>query len=192
MTGKHETAGVFLAAAVFVLLLPLDLLAAMLLAMGIHEGGHYLMIRICGGVVRELRMTPEGIRMEVEGLHRWQELICALAGPVSGLMMLFFLRWLPRTAICAVCQSLFNLLPIYPLDGGRALQCGSELVLPFRVAKWVCAFVERACIIGLFVLGVYSCFWLRLGLFPFLLSGWVVLRSIQGKIPCKAGSFSLQ
>lgn len=181
-----------LAVVLCLLLLPLQWLAAMCLAMVFHEGCHYLMIRICGGTVTELRVRPSGILMEVHGLRRWQEVICSLAGPIGGLLLLSTPRWLPRTAICAGAQSLFNLLPVYPLDGGRALRCGAEVFLPPLAAGRLCDIIERGCLLGLFFLGIYGCFCLRLGTFPLLASGLVALRAFRGKIPCKAGAFSLQ
>lgn len=192
MADRHISPWSLPLVALISLMLPLQWLIAMILAILIHEGCHYLMIRICGGVLREVRITPCGICMEVEDLGRWKELVCAMAGPIGGLLLLPLAPWIPRTATCAFAQSLFNLLPVYPLDGGRALRCGVDLILPPRAAKWVRIIVEWGCISGLFLLGVYGSFFLRLGLLPLMLSGSVVLRSVRGKIPCNAGTFSLQ
>ena len=52
-----------------------------------------------------------------------RELICILAGPAASLLLLCLARIFPRVAICGLIQGCYNLLPIAPLDGGRALHC---------------------------------------------------------------------
>ncbi len=165
-----------------VLILPLQWVCAMVLAAGFHELCHRVAIRLCGGSVPSLLIGIRGARMEATGLDARQELICALAGPVGGLLLLLLTRWLPRTAICAAFQSLFNLLPVYPLDGGRILRC-------LGLSGKFCDGVELFCYIGIAILGVYGTFFLRLGIFPLCVAGFVILRA---KRPCKVGAFSVQ
>lgn len=166
--------------ALAVLVLPLQWFVAIVLAALIHELCHYLAIRCCGGEILGISMDVCGAKLEVAGLSNGQELFCTLAGPAGGLALLLLVRWMPRTAICGAFQSLFNLLPIYPLDGGRALRCGMELILPMEQADRVCLWARRITVGLVIGLGVYGTVVLGLGLMPLLL-GIVIC----GKIACK-------
>ncbi len=168
--------------ALALLVLPMQWLLAIVLAAAFHELCHYWAVRLCGGEIHRITLGLTGARMEVSDLRPDRELICALAGPLGGLCLLIFVRWFPRTAICAAAQSLYNLLPVYPLDGGRALRCALEWKLPMERAKEVCLWIERICLVGIVVLGLYGMVKLRLGVLPLLLS-----LMIFGKIACKPG-----
>lgn len=43
-------------------------------------------------------------------------------GPIFGLLPVLLWEKCPRLAFCATLLSAWNMLPIYPLDGGRALR----------------------------------------------------------------------
>ena len=194
----RKSGGLLVFLALAVLVLPLRWLGAAILAGAVHEACHWGAVRLCGGEVRRLSAGFSGAEMTVEGLDAGRELLCALAGPVGGLMLLGLSRFLPRTALCAGFQSLYNLLPVYPLDGGRALRCLCALVLPGRAGERVCEAVRHFCLAGIGCLGLYGTLFLHLGLMPLLLAIAIIVRvggmngGMNGKIPCKTGAFSVQ
>lgn len=119
------------------LLVPLRWFLAALLAAAIHECCHILAISLCGGRIFHLQIGATGITLLTERFTGWRGAVCAMSGPAGALLLLPLYRWCPRLVFCGMAQSLWNLLPVYPLDGGRALRCILESVLPERVRNWV-------------------------------------------------------
>lgn len=130
--------------------------------------------------------------MVVSSMSPGKELMCALAGPIGGLCLLLVAKWIPRTALCAALQSIYNFLPVYPLDGGRVLRCGAELLLRPDHADAVCEITESICIVGVVALGVYGTVILHLGLLPILAAGFLLWKTRIRKTPCKQAAKGLQ
>ncbi len=105
-----------------ILLLPLRWVMAWSLAVAVHEAGHYIALKLCRVPVFALAISPAGVKMETGELQGKAALLCALAGPIAGFSLILFSRYLPCTAFCGWLQGMFNLVPVYPLDGGRALR----------------------------------------------------------------------
>ena len=122
-----------------------ELLAAVLGAAALHELGHWLVLRLLGAKIRSLRIGVLGAVLETDstGLSYGRELAAVLAGPGANLLGALALAPLGmETAVGAqLVLGGFNLLPVRPLDGGRALY----LVLAWllgpavgdRAARWV-------------------------------------------------------
>ena len=156
-------------------LAPLRAAGAFFLAMTVHELGHLGAIALCGGRLRGLCLGTRGAVIQVEGLRPGQELFCALAGPGAGLVLLAFGRILPVTALMALCHSLYNLLPIYPLDGGRALRCALA-PLGERAWTWTRA-VGLGTAILLAIFGIYGSLGRHWGPLPLLVGAGCCLRA---------------
>jgi len=166
--------------AFLILLLPLRWMAAFFLAVMIHESFHYAALAWFRKEVRELHIGVGGIRMEVENLSYMEELFCAAAGPLGGFLLMSFSRYYPELSICGMLQSVFNLLPVYPLDGGRILRSGISLIFP-RHAESICRVVEIIfLIIALIFFFSHRMSFLCLGMGIFL-----IVKILHGKIPCK-------
>lgn len=178
--------------AFLLLVLPLQWLVAAILAALFHELCHMGAIYLCGGCVRRLFIQGHGARIEIPPMSRGKELICALAGPVGGFILLLFGRWVPRIALCAGMQSVYNLLPLYPLDGGRAFRCLTAMLLSPEVAEKVCIWIERLTIGSIFFLAVYGSIVWGLGLFPIFLSAALYFRIRYRKTPCKPAVQAVQ
>ena len=186
------TAGAYIGMALLLLVLPLGWLCAALVAAAFHELCHFCAIKLCTGKGTHLRLSALGATMQIPGMTRGRELICALAGPLGGLLLLLFLRWFPRVAVCALLQSAYNLLPVYPLDGGRALRCGVSLALPPLWAARICRWIERGCYIVIMAAGIFGCFILKLGVIPLLPAFMLLLKTNAAKSSCKPGRLGVQ
>jgi len=112
----------FLLSAAFALvLLPLKWLFTWGFAILVHEVCHIICIKAMKQRILAITFDGAGAIIEAEPMLPLKELICALAGTIGALLLLLFSTQFPMLAICALIQSAFNLLPYYPLDGGRAL-----------------------------------------------------------------------
>ena len=176
------TPGVYFFLALLILLVPLRWLIGAVVSIAVHELCHILAIRSFGVPIRSVQIGVSGAKIQTPDLPLWQELICALAGPMGGILLLLTARWFPVTALCAGFHTLYNLLPVYPQDGGRALRCGAYLLLPDIWANIVCTLVEYACLAGVLMLGIYGTFVLKVGILPLVFSLLFLHRCLGMKI----------
>ena len=102
--------------------------AALLPGMILHELGHWIAVKASGGKVTALRLDIAGLCMNLVGVSRRERLaFCAAAGPAAGLLWTAAAShipssWAQKSAAAALLVNLFNLLPAFPLDGGRILE----------------------------------------------------------------------
>lgn len=178
---------VFLAAALLLLTVPVRWLLAALCSGFVHELCHVLVIRFFGLKIHSVHIGINGARIKTEPMTCIQELFCALAGPLGALSLLFFAKWIPRVAICAAFQSLYNLFPVYPSDGGRILYCCAKLLLPDSSVIGVSQVVGAVFLFCAVAIGIYGTFFLHLGLVPILIAWSLVFRSIRNKNSLQTG-----
>lgn len=151
----------------------------------LHELGHALTARQFGVGTRDITLLPIGGVANLERMprHPIQELLIAVAGPavnvaiviaivlwfqVSGRIGtllpegLFTGSFLVRLLWANVGLTVFNLLPAFPMDGGRVLRSLLAMLLPYSQATDVAAIVGQVVAVLLGLLGLFGNFTLVL------------------------------
>ena len=182
---------VYFVLAVALLILPISWILAWLAAAFVHEIGHYIIIRVCRYRVYRIAIGCCGALMETENLGN-KEWICAAAGPLFGLFLLVFVRWIPKVAICALMQSAFNLLPINTMDGGRIISGMLLRLFPRSTAMRISSVVSSATITAIIFLTIVLVLRYRLELIPCFLFCGVIIRFLIIKFPCKDAPLRVQ
>lgn len=170
----------YLLLAGLILLLPLQWVAAMVVAVAIHEGFHAAAIRLLGGRIRRVFIGATGAVLETTSLSNWRELLAALSGPIGSGLLLFLAGQFPRLAICGAIHCAYNLIPLFPLDGGRVLKNLLFSLFPAPWAERIYRFSQHFVAILL----VSGCLFLvfKIGILP-LLSLMFLLRKQRMENP---------
>ena len=126
-----------------------------------HELGHLAVIAMTGAEVRGVRLGAAGAVIELGGrlTHR-QEMAVAAAGPLAGIVFSVFCiiadtPYFRYAGLISLLASAFNLLPVYPMDGGRLallLLCG---VMPLDTAERILRGIGTTCALCVTVTGVF-------------------------------------
>ena len=164
--------------AAMVLLVPGPWLVSVWFAAIFHELCHLVSIILLRHPIRKIILSASGVCILTEPMPPLHEWLCALAGPLGGMSLLLFAKQWPMAAVCAAAHSLYNLLPIYPADGGRALRCGLALFgLDDRIGDWV-EIVTASLLLAL-------CAWIflhsELGPVPLVCGIWVAIPVVRKK-----------
>ena len=167
----------------------------------LHELGHSLAAMGYGIGVKDITLLPIGgvARLERMPEKPVQELLVALAGPAVNIVLALVL--LPIVAVLSLVQGIplsfnllaqsgllgfltfllsanislavFNMIPAFPLDGGRVFRASLGFFTNYQKATQMAAAVGRMLAIGLGLLAIFTGqFWLGLiALFIFVVGG---------------------
>ncbi|MBO5976301.1 MAG: site-2 protease family protein [Oscillospiraceae bacterium] len=169
-----------LAAALIYLLDGQGIFALAVISAAVHELGHYAALCAFGAKPYLLRLELTGAAMYFDEtrLSYARELIAALAGPLAGLLLAFAAAFWGAHALAGVSLllSVFNLLPIGGLDGGRVLSALLSLFLEHERAQRTCFWFTTICAAAMLVAGVYFMLRTRSG-GALILAGGVLLAN---------------
>jgi Zn-dependent protease/CBS domain-containing protein len=145
----------------------------------LHEFGHVLAARAFGIPTPDITLLPIGgvARLQRMPDKPWQELIVAIAGPLVNVVIVVVLTlflghsatienleqverpsvgMLTKLASVNVMLVLFNLIPAFPMDGGRVLRALLAMVLPYARATQIAAWIGQALAFVFGFIGLFS------------------------------------
>ncbi len=148
-----------------------------LLSVTLHETGHLIALRCVGARIHKVRLGVSGTTIQTVPLRYSHEILVAAAGPMMNFMLLLLLLHKePVAALLNFCLLCYNLLPVYPLDGGRILRALLHLLLDEKAAEMIEKMVSLACLTVLLLLSCYlTCVW-HAGLWPVLVCALLLIR----------------
>lgn len=144
----------------------------------LHELGHALVAQHYGVQTRDITLYPIGGVAMLQGRPTpRQELWIALAGPAVNIVIAILLApivyfsgirtidpnviygsqsFVARVMFLNVTLALFNLIPAFPMDGGRVLRAALGLRMPEAKATQIAASIGQALAIGFGLWGVLA------------------------------------
>lgn len=178
----------------------------------LHELGHAVAARRYGIRTRDITLMPIGGLARMESLPEkpYQELIVALAGPavnfllaalywgtvspISELALLNNLSWggghfLHKLAWANLAMGVFNLVPAFPMDGGRVLRALLAMRWGPKRATQTAVDVGQALAFAFGAVGLYAMnpIWVFIALFVFVGADQelelVKMRSVLSGVP---------
>lgn len=124
----------------------------------LHEIAHAICAYFCGNRDIVFHIQPWGVCMKCRGFNSLKhEFYVASAGPFLNLILIILCSFfkLQGLYITNLFMLIINLLPVYPLDGGRILNAILKSEFPHNVAEKILKVVSSALVIAMFLSGCF-------------------------------------
>lgn len=165
MNGRRVTISLALtlAAAFIYYIVDIETAIAIALPVAVHELSHIIALRLFGLKVKSVRAELTGLCIDYCGFAEpLAHIAAAFAGPAGGFIYAYAASIIARETCCAWMElsagislllSVFNLLPVLPLDGGRILLGLLTMLLGAQAGEWITYRISFAITAALLIAG---------------------------------------
>lgn len=138
---------IFLVLFLFLIFKQLEMYILFMIFVIIHEFFHLLTGIILGYKIKSLKIEILGISLGFhENINKYnniRKIIILMMGPISNIIiaLIFDFLKLPKIVYVNLVIAIFNLLPVYPLDGGQILNRILGIIYgnieAYKITNWV-------------------------------------------------------
>lgn len=175
------------------LFVPMQWTIGWTIAVLIHELGHLAILFIFRVKIHAIYIGAFGTEIETDAMHPIAEAVCAISGPGVGLLAVLLREKIPFAAVSAVIQSAYNLLPVFPLDGGRVVNALMAFFLPHDVAAGISRKISQLAIAVVFICGLFVSTKYHLGFWPVLFPALPLIFIVRkNSLQCRQKNSTIQ
>jgi len=164
--------------------MPLIVVILLFVSVFIHELAHSLVGRHYGAKIKKITLLPIGGVSQMEAIPKSHEFAIAVIGPVAsiligvilflfgslaGVKMYFDLNWVELNSVSEIIRAvmslnfvlgLFNIIPAFPMDGGRVLRAFLASRMDYLKATELSVRIGQALAIVFAFVGIFYNPWL--------------------------------
>ena len=183
--------------------IPLLVIVLLFVSVLVHELAHSLVGRHYGAKIKKITLLPIGGVSQMEAIPKGHEFAIAVIGPVTsivlgillflfgslfGLNMYFDLNWIQLGSFKDIVRivmslnfllGLFNIIPAFPMDGGRVLRAFLATKMEYLKATEISVRIGQGLAIVFAFVGVFYNPWLIIIAFFIYMGGMGEYQSTQ-------------
>jgi len=183
--------------------IPLLVIVLLFASVLVHELAHSLVGRHYGAKIKKITLLPIGGVSQMEAIPKGHEFAIAVIGPLTsialgavlflfgslfGLGMYFDLNWVELTSLKDIARivmslnfllGLFNIIPAFPMDGGRVLRAFLSSRMEYLKATEISVRIGQGLAIVFAFVGVFYNPWLIIIAFFIYMGGMGEYQSTQ-------------
>lgn len=183
--------------------IPLLVIVLLFVSVLVHELAHSLVGRHYGAKIKKITLLPIGGVSQMEAIPKGHEFAIAVIGPITsivlgillflfgslfGLSMYFDLNWVQLGSLKDIVRivmslnfllGLFNIIPAFPMDGGRVLRAFLSTRMDYLKATEISVRIGQGLAIVFAFVGVFYNPWLIIIAFFIYMGGMGEYQSTQ-------------
>ena len=155
-----------------------SMVGAAILAVLCHELGHVAAIFLCRKRITSISFGVIGAAIETEPMTYRQELLCASMGPlINFILFSICYRFNMVFGLVNLILLVYNILPVYPLDGGRMLRAFLLIRISEDKVRRIVHIISAIFTAILMISSVCIVIYLQWGLWPMFLAAMILWKT---------------